>query len=334
MRVIEKVKKDFWEDVAARSSHATFFHTPHWSDIISKTFGHTDITSGFMFDDGTRAVFPLMCRNPKFTMGLLHDYVSGPPYVYGGPIAEKELTSQQLAEILAYIRSRCTAYSSILIRGNPYARQLTLQGFKEVKDHSHVTELFKHKDEKDLFTTYSGRSREHIKSAIKSDIQIREVSGVNAYEELYAIYVSMFKYWGDTVLTSYPMALFKNFYYQKNQNIKLWAAYYNDKMIGGEMALYWSDKCTPYFSYHNREYSKLNARRLLLHTQFLYCLTNGYKYFDFMLSGQIKGLENFKKSMGAQVYTHTAWLKENRFFTTLKRIYTVIQHPGKQYYGS
>ena len=182
MRVIEKVKKDFWEDVAARSSHATFFHTPHWSDIISKTFGHTDITSGFMFDDGTRAIFPLMCRNPKFTMGLLHDYVSGPPYVYGGPVAEKELTSQQLAEILAYIRSRCTAYSSILIRGNPYAQQLTLQGFKEVKDHSHVTELFKYKDEKDLFACYERRSRENIKAAKKMDIQIREVSGINAYE--------------------------------------------------------------------------------------------------------------------------------------------------------
>ena len=36
-------------------------------------------------------------------------------------------------------------------------------------------------------------------------------------------------------------------------------------------------------------------------------------YYDFLQSGGVKGVEDFKRSVGGQVYPHKAWFKENYF---------------------
>jgi hypothetical protein len=132
MRVIERVDSSFWEDVARGCPHATFFHTPYWSELMASTFSYLDITKGFIFDNGTRAVFPLMCRKRSLLQGFLMDFISGPPYYYGGPISDKELTPQQLDEIMEYIQSIFKNYYRIVIRGNPFGPDLRV-AFKKFK---------------------------------------------------------------------------------------------------------------------------------------------------------------------------------------------------------
>lgn len=318
MKVIEKVKKTFWTDVAISCSYATFFHTPDYSDLMTKTFYFMDITKGFVFDDGTTVVFPFFQKKKNLIRGFLSDYVSGLLYVYGGPIADKELSKQKLDEIIEYINFAFIKYDNILIRGNPFTQKITPKGFQEVKDSSHIAELAKCDNEEDLFNSYASRYRSYIKKAKRSGmLAVKEANTLNEYERLYDLYQKSIKYW-DITLTDYPLKLFQNIYYLKCKNIKLWTVYYNNNMIGGDVTLYWNDKCYMWLSYHDREYSKLHHRRYMLHNVFLDCKEKGINYYDFLQSGGVKGLEDFKESMGGKIYTHSAWIKQNDFLKKIR----------------
>jgi len=321
MRVIERVDSSFWEEVARACPHATFFHTPYWSELMSSTFSYVDITKGFVFDDGTRAVFPLMCRKGSLSKGFLNDYISGPPYYYGGPISDKELTQQQLAEIIESVKFAFKRYFRIVVRGNPFGPDIKMTGFKEIQDLSHVVELFKCRDEEDLFKNYMKSYRRQIKSAIKANVlTIKEGTTIEEYEKLYEIYQQTLKYWGNSIVAVYPLALFKNIFNFKNRYISFWTVYYKDKMIGGDITLCWNDYCHSLKSFHDREYSKLYARRYLEHKIFLHCMEEGIKYYDFLQSGGLKGVEFFKRSMGGREYPHKAWVKER---TLLKKVASI-----------
>jgi len=320
MKVIEKINSTFWKDVARNCSYATFFHTRNWAELMSKTFSYIDITKGFIFDDGTRAVFPFMKKKSPLLKGFLYDYISGPSYVYGGPISDGELNKQKLDEIIEYIISSCERYHKIIIRGNPFGPNISPTGFKEVGDLSHIVKLFKYNDEKDFLKILSPRTKSRIRRAQRSNVKIVEGISLEEYEKLYEIYKISFKYWGDNILTNYPITLFRNAYNLKSKFIKLWTASYNGEMIGGNITLYWNDYCQLWHSYHNRQYSKLFSARYLLYRIFCDCIEKGIKYFDFRQSGGIKGVEIFKKSMGGKEYNYSAWVKENDFLKKARYI--------------
>jgi hypothetical protein len=149
---------------------------------------------------------------------------------------------------------------------------------------------------------------------------IKGSNSLEDYERLYQLYKKSFKYWGDKVQTNYPLTLFRNFYNLKSKHIKLWATYYKNQMIGGEVSLYWNDYCASYCAYYDREYSKLQGRRYTEHNIFLDCIEKGIKYYDFLQSGGIKGIEFYKRSMGGKEYHHSAWLKENKFLKKIRHV--------------
>jgi len=321
MRVIEKVSSALWDDIALSCPHATFFHTHYWAEFIEKTFSIKDVTKGFFFDNGVRVIFPLMLkRNPKLRSRFLEEYISGPLYVYGGPISDGELKEQQIIEISQYINSSLKKYRSILIRGNPFFKNIRLSGFKEMPDLSHVVELYKYKSELDLLKSYSRGIRSHINKAKRLKLNIREAKTIDKFEELYNIYQRTKKYWENNLLTNYPMTMFQNIFKLKNRNIIFWTVNYEGRMIGGSINLYWNNFCQLLLFFSDREFSKMHANRHLLHNILLDCKERNIKYFDFRQSGGIKGVEFFKRSMGAKEYPFKSLLKET---ILIKQIYSL-----------
>ena len=319
MRVIEKVKKTFWLEIAKNCPYATYFHTPYWAELMAKTFSYIDITKGFIFDDGTRVVFPLMCRKRNLLKGLLSDYVSGPPYVYGGPISDTKLNTQQIDEIIEYIKRTFKYYNSILIRGNPFTQNITVPGFQKVEDFNYVVELFKYKNENDLLKIYTKRYRRYINKAKKLNLIIKEASNLNEYEKLYEMYQKNIKYWHEDH-TNFPLKLFQNLYRQKNKYMRFWVVYKNNEMLGGDITFYWNQHCCDWIGYYDREYSDLRPARYRLHIDYMNCIAKGIKFYDLGKCGGIKGLENFKESVGGKVYPYCAWLKENKFLKKMRFI--------------
>src|SRR4030043_2266777 len=337
MRVLENVSQTFWEDVSKSCSYATFFHTVYWSKLMEKTFSCINITKGFIFDDGTRAVLPLVHRKRRALKGFMavNDCVSGFPYVYGGPIADRKISEQQLGELSNYISTGLRKYHTILIRGNPYGPNMKPIDFKEVKDCSQVVELSKCTEERDLLKQYHRLSRECINKAKKAKIlQVKIANSLEDYKELYEIYKKSFKYWGKSVLTNYPLALFQNSYELKCEHTKLWATYYKNQMIGGDLTLYWNDYATLFLSYFDREHSKLDGRRYMQHNVLIDSISKGIKYYDFLQSGGVKGAEFYKYSMGGREYPHSAWIKENSIYSFMNKLREVKNSAGQLFKGS
>ena len=184
MKVIETIKHDYWEDIARICPHATFFHTPYWSDLMTKTFSSVDLTKGFLFDNGTRVVFPLIREKSSSLRKFLRwdNYVSGAAYTYGGLISDRPLNMGQLDEIADYMGSMVKKHHMFVIRGNPFTTIRSLPGFKKIEDTSHVFELFKCRDEKDLLKEYHKRSRDGVKKNLMNNVlEIRKADSIDEY---------------------------------------------------------------------------------------------------------------------------------------------------------
>jgi len=296
---------------------------------MSKTFAYRDVTKGFIFEDGARVVFPLMKRKRSLLQGGLSDYISGPPYTYGGPITDKDLSSHQLNEILEYIISAFKCYNSILIRGNPFGLPMLPTGFNEVKDLSYIIELYKYNNERDLLKSYSERISTDINKAKKSNIVIKKASAVQDYEDLYALYKKASAHWIHD-LTNYPLALFQNVCRLKNINIDFWTAYHNNKMIGGDIVLTCNKISNWWLSYYDREYSKYFARRYVLHQILMECRDKGITFYDLGVGSGLKGIEFYKKSMGGEEFPHSAWIRENTFLKSLRNFKRIIVAASKR----
>lgn len=329
MRVIQSIDQAYWEEISRVCSYATLFHTHYWSKIMSDTFGYDDITKGFIFDDGTRAVFPLMKRNVSCLGGLLKYYVSGPPYTYGGPIADGKIGQDKYSEMLDYILSIASNSNRLLIRGNPYNEPFSTKGFSKVDDHSHIIEIKKIKSEQDFFNLYGKRYRRYIRKALNNDnLMIKEANSYEEFDNLYKLYQKSIRYW-EADLTRYPIKLFENLYKLRGKFIKLWVVYNGDQMIGGDVTLNWANKCHMILSYHDREYSKIHHRRYLLHKLFLHSKENKITHYDLMQSGGIKSQEAFKESMGGVIYQHSAYVKDHPIIKISKQFRNTITNVAK-----
>lgn len=322
MKVIEKVQPELWEDVAWNCAHATYFHTHYWADFIENTFPLEDVTKAFVFDNGVRAVFPLMLqRHPKWKSRFLDEYISGPLYVYGGPIADGELREAQIEEMMQYIVSVSKKSRSILLRGNPFAKNLHMSGFAEVPDFSQVVELYRHKNEIDLLRSYSRGIRSRINKAKHVKWNLRKEKTWDKLEDFYKLYQESKKYWNDDILTDYPLNMFQNISNMNSQNVFFWTIYYEKEIVGGNIILQWNDFCQLFLTFFNRAFSNLHANRFLLHKNFLDCMEKDIKYFDLRQSGGHKGVEFFKHTLGSKKYAHSSLVKENK----LLRQYSILR---------
>ena len=101
MKLLEDPSIELWEKVVRSCNHATFFHTPTWARIIEKSLPkHRIFTRAYSFDDGAHAVVPLMMVGDGRTR-TCRSMALG---VYGGPIADGELSADRIEEIFSDLR--------------------------------------------------------------------------------------------------------------------------------------------------------------------------------------------------------------------------------------
>lgn len=119
MSVLDPAPPELWDRVCERCPYATFFHTRHWAEVMVATFPHLRIaTRAYLFEDGTVAILPLL-HSRAGAHGFFRGYDSMFPGVYGGIIAEGDLSEEQVRRIYASMRGLRTAW--VRVFGNPYA---------------------------------------------------------------------------------------------------------------------------------------------------------------------------------------------------------------------
>lgn len=324
MKVIEHPSRELWSQVVAASAYATFFHTPTWADILVATYPEIHIaTKAFVLDDGTVAIVPIagtIERNRLFRW-----YESMFPGGYGGPVASRSLTREEVLSISQHLINSRTAFMHIM--GNP---------FFDTEDNFCITSKYTHSVQythildlgigfNEAFNRYAAEKRRYTRKAMKMGVTVSIAETERDYHQYYNVYRDTLQRWGETTLVSYPSALFDHMYRQRSQSIKLWIAKVDGNIISGKLVFYHNQQAFYWHGATLQHYFNHHPGPLLMTEIIKDACQIGIRYLDLGPSGGLPGVEHYKESFGA----------EKRYFGSyvwdanqLYRAYQRLRHPG------
>jgi len=296
MEVIERPSLKFWEEVASQSEYATFYHTPLWSKILVETYPHYEIsTKAFFFDDGTKVLLPLLRSRKEGFFKKRQRLKSLAFGFYGGPVYVGSWSEEKSEELYSCFKSRRI---SLHIEGNPFFRYDLPDYFSKHEASTYLIRLDKSIDE--LWKQFSSGHRRNIKKALRMGVKVRKATSREDYEAYFNVYQDTLKRWGDKTIITYPHSFFLKLLEPQYDSVTLWLAELGDKIIAGVIMLYWNNVVYFWHGCSLTNFSKYRATILLHWDMIQDALDKDYQIYDFGPSGDLKGLEEFKRRFGAE----------------------------------
>lgn len=297
MKILNWPDIPFWEDLVSTDVTSTFYHTPLWHELVVKTFkNYRNASKGFVFNDGTKAVFPFIeVKSRGFFRGesRLKSSICGG---YGGIISNGTLAEEQQQQINNFITSM---RASISIECNPFAEGYTLpDSFSRKRDFVHFIPLEKGED-----SIYKNLSRGAKRSLNRADEQGVVVRRIQAQEELksyFEVYRSTLKRWGDATRVTFPEKIFNTMFHKGGDAVKIWVAEKESKVIAVLTLVYWNRMVHGFHAAALKEYFDCCPNNILHMEAIRDAIKNNYRYYDFGASGEMEGVIRFKESMGAE----------------------------------
>jgi hypothetical protein len=295
MQIIEHPTTALWQQVVNQCSYATFFHTPTWAQIIVNTFPQYHIeTKGVVLDNGTIAIVPLVAsveRNHYFKW-----YESIYPGVYGGVIAERNLTQTEIDWVFQRLINIRMAY--IHIMSNPYSNHGLPAHYKTTTEFTHLLQLENGIDA--ILNNYRAGHKYSCKHATKLGTRVLVAETEHEYQAYFQIYQDTLARWGRGTLVQYPYSLFAQIYQHRSDNVKLWLAQLDGEIAYGCFVFYHYPHVDYWHAASLSRHHKVGAGHLLLTEIIRDACARGFRYLDFNPSGGLRGVEEFKEGFGAQ----------------------------------
>lgn len=296
IKKLSQASDDIWAQIWQSCDYATYFHSQEWA-AIWKSYTQGGIRPKpilLTFSDGKQALLPLLAVT-KFKGLLTLCHMASMDGGFGGWISTDSLSSAHAQLMIQFLTQELG--TSLFWRLNPYDN-LVLES--EIPSHeydeTHVINLSK--DFKTLYTNQSSPVRKARKAA-KEGVWIKEASSLEDWQEYFQVYQSSLKRWGDRAITEYPWQLFQELYQQHSNQIKLWLAVYEDRIISGAVCFYAKKHVVYWQGATLEDYFHLRPVNLLLYSIMKDCYEQEYTWFDLFPSGGMEGVIAFKKSLGA-----------------------------------
>lgn len=284
-----------WREIVENNPSATFFHTPAWMEIFCRTFPKWEnATFGIEFEDGNRAVFPLMRRQTiRGIRSYWHESMA--PGVYGGPIFEFDAGSEHYSAINEVL----SGYNNLLICSNPFSNWSPEGRFNQYETFIQVVRL--EPDFGKIWKNYSKGRRHTVNFASKKGVVVREVDFFENYQAYFDIYCTQLKRWGQNATNHYPKRLFESIgrYSRINPNIKLWTAWLNDKMISGLIVFYHRKHLVTWHGATLEQYFEFRPVDILYSKVIENACAAGREIFDFTNSGGHENVVFYKERFGS-----------------------------------
>jgi hypothetical protein len=296
MKILDWPEIPFWEDLAAKDTTSTFYHTPLWHDIVVKAFKrYRNLTKGFVFGDGTRAVLPLVQVKPGGLFRGASRLKSSICGGYGGVISEKLLSEEQQKQIFRYVTS---LKASISIECNPFAEYTLPDYFFRKKEFVHFISLEKGEDS--IYKEFSRGAKRSLNRAHERGVVVRRIERENELQSYFEVYKSTLKRWGDATRVTFPEKIFVTLFNNAGDAAKIWIAEKEGKVIGVLTLVYWNGKVHGFHAAALKEYFDCCPNNLLHMEAIRDAIKHNHRYYDFGASGGMEGVIQFKESMGAK----------------------------------
>jgi lipid II:glycine glycyltransferase (peptidoglycan interpeptide bridge formation enzyme) len=307
---IKVPSKSEWLEAIRDCSEATFFVTPDWLEVVEKTFGNKTATKLFEFDDGQKVVVPISLIGKQYW--IFKHYISVPFHNYGGLFSNREISKVKVNQIIERLTENSTAI--VTMCPHPLSKVKYPDEYRNDKYSTHILDLTQGFES--IWNNYN--DRDQARKARKEGVTIRAGKSMDDFKIYYEMYLNSAKRWG--FKESQPFKLFENLFKITGKKTKLWIARHEEKDLAGivlgyrkEIVVYWGGA----FFY---EYGRLRPNNFLLIEAIKDACEKGYKYFDFLPSAGIEGVEKFKASFGAEKYEYFTYLFAGKFVRQASRL--------------
>lgn len=207
---MNSTKADTWDRVVTGSDHSKFYHLYQWGTLLNEVHGHMLV---YLQEDN--GVFPLACiKSLLFGKRL----ISLPFADYGGPCAEDEKTAEKLISQCEEMGQRLAVdFIEIRSPAPQYFQGLEAHGF--VRRDDYLTFLVRLDRGTDgLWKDIGDKTRNRVRKAEKSDIQIVHAANKSDLRAFYLVYRKTMKRLGSP---PQPYRYFE----------RMWDLFYPDNMI-------------------------------------------------------------------------------------------------------
>jgi hypothetical protein len=297
MTHIECVSDDSWEEVARSCPWAMFSHTPGWAGIIARTWPEYEPAGlAFRLSDGTRAVLPSVRRIKKRLLVKRTEYKSMEPGIYGGFIAERQLTGDDVGAMAGELLARKNTSGRIV--GSPFVRLELSNRFRVKSMYTHVVDL------RDGYATIQTRfnrgQKSNLRQALKKQVQVRIADSRRDVDRYYLAYMQSHARWGERAAGVYPQELFYTLFEHGRPHVRFWLAEVNGMLAAAGITLAWNHAVLYWHGASVQEYFKWYPANLLHSRIMEWACAERYHYYDMGASMGLGGVEQFKESFGAR----------------------------------
>lgn len=282
-----------WQNAYDTAIERHFFLSPLWARSISNTFKMTP--HAFLFQFPTQDVV-LPCLVTGRLRGLLYRLAGMPLEAYGGLLSNTPIDAnlmQGIADSLGRDWTLHTLYMTMLQSASIAdwgGHQIGTYAAEVLDLSGGYAEVWKHKFDK--------KQRESIRRAQRSGLELRKARSPEDLDSFYGLYSISQNRLGSK--SQKPKVLLERLLSGPEIMAELWMARKGVQDIAGIVVVNnGNDLVHAWLNGSNKDYWKYCPNNLLYAMAIEEACERGFGRFDFMTSGQIKSLEQFKESFGA-----------------------------------
>lgn len=279
-----------WDNLLAKDSAATFFHSRDWYSLAEKHYNHKIVPRLVSFESGRRVLLPLSSHRHRGK--LRKRFTSSPFGTYGSFLSDQVLAQDEINALWKLLSN----FSSIVLRENPYSKLLNAYPDFTYMDFTHAISLTDPWEE--IFARMNKKQiPRKVRQAEKNGLVLKRI-GTEYVPSYHRIYKKCQSRWG-RVTSNYSEEFFEDL--MSLHGCDFWGVFNsNGDIIGGGPLL----KC----NYHVVSWLTLASPETFHQKPYEFAYFNlirhykekGFRWFDFNPSGGHKGVAQFKENFGAE----------------------------------
>jgi len=309
---IKQIDTQEWSDFVSNHPNGNIFQTPEMYQVYLKTPKFTPIIL-IAKDEKNRIVGCLMSVIHRDYKGIIGDLTTR-SIIMGGPLAEND-KSQILNVLLKnydnLVRTK-VIYSQFrnLFNMNNYSQPFAKNGYR-LEEHLDVLINLKRTKEELEEQLHKERKR-NIAKAEKEGLIFKVLTDEKNIKDV--ILLLKKTYIRVRVPFSYDK-LFFNSYFILDNNVKFFGAFWEDKMIAGQVRLCYKDTVYAWYAGSDSDYFQKRPNDFLLWKVILWAKENNYCNFDFGGAGKPNvpyGVRDYKLKFGGELVNYGRYQKEHK----------------------
>lgn len=298
---IRNIGKSKWNTFVQKHPQGTVFQTYEMYEVYQNTSHNQPIVSAVLEDGcvlGLLLAVLMWNGNPITKLFTARSIIIGGPLVLGDDETVLKLLMRGYRNVLP----RCTIYSEIrpIYCMDSLGAFLKEEGFNR-KGHFNLT-LEVDRDEQSIWEGMHKERQRNIRHAEKVGLEYKEVEDDRSVDEVVDMIRLTYK------RKRVPMADFDLLLQAKRalkEHISFFAAYYDGRVIAGQIRLCYKDLVYAWFAGSDENYFKQRPNDFLMWNVICWAHNKGYKYFDFGGGGEPGvpyGVRDYKLKYGCQMF--------------------------------